>query len=285
ASMDRIASAQDSNVPPKHIDYIQTRRLGRYQQVLEQLFANGSIYACTCSRTEVARSASAPHESSLAALEGPIYAGTCRPSKKTGARRSISSDQFAWRWCFAEGEVNWTDQLHGIMSANPAQQFGDFVIARAMWPNALPPELNLEEQHADPAIAHWVNTPAYQLAVVVDDHDMHVTEVVRGDDLIFSTFRQLAILEQLGWPVPRYIHVPLMIGRDGRRLAKRHGDSRLSSFRQRGVAPECVVGYLAWTLGLQAAPQPLLATDLIGRLDWQAIPLSPTIVDNDLLPF
>ncbi len=286
----RTAPTDDSTPPINGIDYIQTRRLGRYQQVLEQLIADGSIYACTCSRSEVARSASAPHESSFATLDGPIYPGTCRPSKKSDAPRSLSTDKFAWRWRFADGEVTWTDQLRGIMRATPAVQLGDFVIARGMWPDARPSDLHLSDSHLseqldDFAIARSENTPAYQLAVVVDDHDMQVTEVVRGDDLICSTYRQLAILEHLGWPAPRYIHVPLVIGPDGRRLAKRHGDTRLSSFRQRGVSPERVVGYLAWTLGLQAAPEPLQAVDLIGQFDWQALPLAPTVVDNDQLPW
>ncbi|MCA9183166.1 MAG: tRNA glutamyl-Q(34) synthetase GluQRS [Planctomycetales bacterium] len=289
-AMDNTVSVRDSTPPIHGIDYIQTRRLARYRQVLEQLVADGSVYRCTCSRSEVALAASAPHESSLATLEGPIYPGTCRPSKTSDASRKLSTDKFAWRWRFADGELTWTDQLRGIMHATPAEQLGDFVIARGKWPDAPPSELHLSDSHlskqrTDFASALGDCTPAYQLAVVVDDHDMQVTEVVRGDDLIFSTFRQLAILEHLGWPPPRYIHVPLMIGPDGRRLAKRHGDTRLSTFRQSGVSPERVVGYLAWTLGLQAAPEPLQAVDLIGRFDWQALPLAPTIVDNDLLPW
>ncbi len=287
---DNTLSVSDSKSPIHGIDYIQTRRLARYRQVLEQLIADGSVYRCTCSRSEVALAASAPHESSLATLEGPIYPGTCRPSKTSDALRTLSTDKFAWRWRFADGEVTWTDQLRGIMRAAPAEQLGDFVIARRQWPEAPQSELHVSNSHfpakrADSASALGDCTPAYQLAVVVDDHDMQVTEVVRGDDLIFSTYRQLAILEHLGWPVPNYIHVPLMIGSDGRRLAKRHGDTRLSSFRQRGVPAESVVGYLAWTLGLQTSPEPLQAVDLIGRFDWQAIPLTPTIVDNAQLPF
>ena len=263
-------------------DYIQTRRLARYQQILEHLIADGSVYRCTCSRSEVTRAASAPHESSLAALEGPIYPGTCRSSSSD---TQAPADKFAWRWRFADGEVTWTDQLRGIMRATPAEQLGDFVIARGKWPGAPPSDLHPTEKHHELVIAHTDFIPSYQLAVAVDDHDMQVTEVVRGDDLIFSTYRQLAILEHLGWPAPRYMHVPLMIGPDGRRLAKRHGDTRLSAFRQRGVSPERVVGYLAWTLGLQATPAALYASDLIGQLDWQTLSLAPTIVDSDHLPW
>ena len=252
---------------PQPIEAIQTQRLPRYRQVLEQLIADGCLYRCTCSRSEVAQAASAPHESSLASLEGPVYPGTCRPQLPSdsaqASRRDMSAPggNFAWRWRFHAGELVWRDQMRGSMRANPAEQLGDFVIARGD------------------------GTPAYQLAVVVDDHDMQVTEVVRGDDLIFSTYRQLAILEHLGWSTPGYFHVPLMLGPDGRRLAKRHGDTRLSTFREQGVAAERVVGYLAWTLGMQATPEPLRASDLIGQLDWSALTRKPTVVDNDLLPW
>src|SRR5439155_6620624 len=90
-------------------------------------------------------------------------------------------------------------------------------------------------------------TPAYQLAVVVDDADMGVTEVVRGDDLIPSTPRQLLLYRALGWEPPRFVHVPLVVGEDGRRLAKRHGDTRLSALRDAGVTAESLVGLLAWS--------------------------------------
>lgn len=241
------------------VETIQSRRLPRYRQVLEQLIAAGCVYPCTCSRSAVAQAASAPHENSLATLEGPIYPGTCRPQIAEAAVGAPVEGKFAWRWRFAAGETFWHDRLRGILQANPAEQLGDFIIA------------------------HGDGTPAYQLAVIVDDHDMQVTEVVRGDDLIFSTYRQLAILQHLGWPAPCYVHVPLMLGPDGRRLAKRHGDTRLSTYRQTGVSAEQIVGYLAWTLGLQADSRPLRAVDLIGRLQWADLSLEPTVVDSQQL--
>lgn len=241
------------------VETIQSRRLPRYRQVLEQLIAAGCVYPCTCSRSEVAQAASAPHENSLATLEGPIYPGTCRPQFAEAAVGAPTEGKFAWRWRFAAGQMLWHDRLHGDLQANPAQQLGDFIIAQGD------------------------GTPAYQLAVIVDDHDMQVTEVVRGDDLIFSTYRQLAILQHLGWLAPSYVHVPLMLGPDGRRLAKRHGDTRLSTYRQAGVSAEQIVGYLAWTLGLQADRKPLPAVDLIGRLNWADLSLEPTVVDSKQL--
>ncbi len=270
---------------------VQSHRLQRYREVLDQLLQSGRVYACTCSRSEVARAASAPHESSLAMLEGPIYPGTCRPSvmdRSVMDRRVVdrsadptvsshstenqpkilpsplpspgsapSPDKFAWRWHFLPEPLQWSDRLYGIQRATPAEQLGDFVVARGD------------------------GTPAYQLAVIVDDHDSGVTEVVRGADLIFSTYRQLSLLQQLGWPAPSYCHVPLMVGSDGRRLAKRHGDTRLSRLRERGFSAEQVVGYLAWTLGMQSEVQPLSASDLVGRLELTLLPKRPTVVTAD----
>lgn len=248
---------------PGHPACIQTQRLPRYASVLEQLIAAGRVYRCVCTRSEVAQAASAPHEQGLQPLEGTIYPGTCRPPRHTPQPQlppgRPADEKFAWRWQFAPDEVRWCDQFLGNMAAYPALQLGDFVIARGD------------------------GTPAYQLAVVVDDHDMQVSEVVRGDDLLPSTYRQLAIIDFLGWPRPNYYHVPLMVGTDGRRLAKRHGDTRLSAYREAGMAPEQIVGYLAWTLGLQPRLAPLAAAELIGRLDWTKLPRSPTVFHEDQL--
>ncbi len=122
-------------------------------------------------------------------------------------------------------------------------------------------------------------TPAYQLAVVVDDFDMGVTEVVRGNDLVPSTYRQIAILKHLAWPIPKYSHVPLIVGPDGRRLAKRHGDTRLSYFRELGYSSQQIVGYLASTLGWRSEGDEAKPSELIGQLDWTALPQGPTVFD------
>jgi glutamyl-tRNA synthetase len=104
---------------------------------------------------------------------------------------------------------------------------------------------------------------------------MGVTEVVRGDDLAVSTYRQIDILNHLGWSVPQYYHVPLVLDADGRRMAKRQGDS-LSYFRLQGVTPQTIIGYLAFSLGLIPKSKPLTPQQLIGNLDWTKIPRSPT---------
>lgn len=241
--------------------YIQTERAERYREVLQQLIDDKVVYPCHCSRNEVAAAASAPHENANGGspLEGIIYPGTCRPINRPVGQVQLASSElreFAWRWQFADSEVSWHDELLGLQRAFPARQLGDFVIGKSDW------------------------TPAYQLAVVVDDHDMEVTEIVRGDDLVPSTYRQLAILKHLGWRSPKYIHLPLVVGPDGRRLAKRHGDSRLSFYRQLGVSPQRIVGYLAWSLGLIEKPNPIEPQELIGKLDWNRLPKNATVFDE-----
>jgi glutamyl-tRNA synthetase len=232
----------------------QSARLQRYSQVLMQLIRDRRVYRCTCTRSQIAQAAaSAPHEPGISQLEGPIYPGTCRTlmnAASTGFHFS-DSDAAALRWAFQSGEINWTDGVLKQQSANPSRQLGDFVIGRA---NGL---------------------PAYQLAVVVDDHDMGVTEVVRGDDLAVSTYRQVDILNHLAWQLPNYYHVPLVLDADGRRMAKRQGDS-LDFFRSQSVPPQVIIGYLAHSLGLLRKSQPISPQQLIGTLDWNKLSKQPT---------
>ncbi|MCA9132839.1 MAG: tRNA glutamyl-Q(34) synthetase GluQRS [Planctomycetales bacterium] len=244
----------------QRVPLVQSQRLERYRQVLAELIEGQVIYPCWCTRSEVAEAASAPHENAGQPLEGPVYPGTCR-GLSGAARRRSEDRKFAWRWAFAAGEMQWWDGLRGAKRARPAEQLGDFVIARAD------------------------GTPAYQLAVVIDDRDLGVSEVVRGNDLEFSTYRQLAILRYFGWPEPLYYHVPLMVGSDGRRLAKRHGDTRLSHYRQRGISPQSIVGYLAWTLNMLPKPREIEPRELLGQLDWRRLPPQPkTVFDESRLP-
>jgi len=168
-----------------------------------------------------------------------------------------SDDRWALRWAFDQEIMEWTDQLHGLQTANPLSQLGDFVIGRSN------------------------GQPSYQLAVVVDDHDMAVTEVVRGDDLILSTYRQLAIIRHLQWPCPNYYHVPLIHGPDGQRLAKRLGDS-ITHLRSQGISSEAVIGFLAYTAGLIARPENLRAQDLIPQFNWKKLPLAAYTLPNNV---
>jgi glutamyl-tRNA synthetase len=160
---------------------------------------------------------------------------------------------FSWRFRMTDELIEWNDAFRGLQVMNAGRDLGDFVIARTS------------------------GNPAYQLAVVVDDHDMGVTEVVRGDDLLPSTIRQLCIYRALGWEVPTMVHVPLVLGQDGRRLAKRHGDTRLSTMRERGVKPETIIGYLAFTCGLIESFEPRTPASLLGMDPLARLPKQPYV--------
>jgi glutamyl-tRNA synthetase len=263
---DRLASdsEQGLHATTSRQDYwLQSDRLQRYEAILQQLQNAGKIYPCLCTRSDVAAAASAPHENShsFPELEGVVYPGTCR---ELSLKQLPKTEKYCWRWRFESGEQTFRDVLRGTQAANAELQLGDFVIAR---------------------VEHGRRWPAYQLAVVVDDFDQGITEVVRGDDLLFSTFRQLAILQFLDWPIPIYIHVPLMVGGDGRRLAKRHGDTRLCTLREQGVSSQAVAGYLAFTLGLIAEPKAIEPASLIGHLNWSRLPRQATSFDlQEALP-
>lgn len=245
------ASAERTCPSRFSVPLVQTQRMSRYHRALETLRHDGAIYPCTCSRSEVANAASAPHEQEL--LDGPIYPGTCRTRKY---QVDQLQDGFSWRWAFSNNPITWCDERLGTQTISPLKQLGDFVVGRSD------------------------NTPAYQLAVVLDDSDMGVTEVARGDDLIYSTYRQQAIIDHLDLNTPHYVHLPLVIGPDGRRLAKRHGDTRISFFRELSIAPETLIGYLAWTANLIAKPKRTTASELIGKLDWNSLPSGPTVLDQ-----
>jgi len=242
------------------IPLVQSHRIQRYQQCLDQLISAEQVYRCYCSRKEVEAAASAPHESRpTLELDAVRYPGTCR-SLSPMEQKSASGRKFAWRMLTPDTLLEWQDGLLGPQQLNPSETLGDFVLAKDS------------------------GLPAYQLAVVVDDFDMQVSEVVRGNDLILSTFRQRIVQSALGlMPPEEYYHLPLMIGPDGRRLAKRHGDTRVSSFRELGVSAEALIGYLSWTSGLIERPQQVSCAELLQSFDqmpWERVPVEPTVVDE-----
>src|SRR5262249_7971819 len=160
-------------------------------------------------RGDVERAASAPH----AEHEGPVYPGNCAGRRAKDAA-ALAGTSHAWRFRVAEHDAPFVDGYRGPTQVDLHRVGGGFVV----WKAAV--------------------TPAYRLAVVVDDAAQGVTEVVRGDDLVPSTPRQLLLYRALGWTTPAFVHVPLVVGPDCRRLAKRHGDTRLSALRAAGVRPE-----------------------------------------------
>lgn len=217
---------------------IQSSREARYAMAIEQLKQRNLIYPCTCTRSEIERAASAPHES---VIDGAIYPGTCsHHDGNHGDDLKRQGIPFAWRFRMPKGILSFEDERLGIQSLDAGRLLGDFVVARSY------------------------GVTAYQLAVVVDDHDFGINHVVRGNDLVFSTYRQMALYQAFGWDVPAWLHMPLVVGRDGRRLAKRHGDTRLSYYREQGVAPETIIGFLAKSLCLIDKTERISTMELLG---------------------
>jgi glutamyl-tRNA synthetase len=234
--------------------HVQTQRLPLYEAALARLREQELVYPCTCSRADVERAASAPH----AEHEGPVYPGTCAGRRAADAA-ALTGRSFAWRFRAAARDWTFTDGICGKMILPAATLGGDFVVWKA------------------------VGTPAYQLAVVVDDAANGVTEVIRGDDLLPSTPRQLQLYAALGWRPPAFAHVPLVVGPDGRRLAKRHGDTRLSALRAAGVRPKALLGLLAWSCGWLPEAVPVAARELVGKFHLETIPRRPLVLEPALL--
>jgi glutamyl-tRNA synthetase len=233
----------------------QSARVPLYEEALARLRAAERIYPCTCTRAEVERAASAPH----ADHEGPAYPGTCAHRRSADADRLDVGAPFCWRFRVPAVSPTFHDDFLGDCAVDLQQVGGDFVV----WKSA--------------------RTPAYQLSVVVDDAAQGVTEVVRGDDLSASTPRQLLLYEALGLTPPRFAHIPLVVGPDGRRLAKRHGDTRLSALRQAGVRPEMLVGLLAWSCGWIESIGPIAPRELLPLFRLDTIPPRPFVLTAEHL--
>jgi glutamyl/glutaminyl-tRNA synthetase len=187
--------------------YNQSERYPVYRRALEKLEQTGLIYPCRCSRKDLQSAARAPHAEDD---EEPIYPGTCRRLP----RLEIVNRKFCWRFRVPDGEtISFTDENLGPQQFTAGKDFGDFVIWRTD------------------------DVPAYQLASVVDDAAMKITEVVRGADLLVSTARQLLLYRALGFTAPRFYHCPLMTDDAGVRLAKRHDALSLRRLREKGRSP------------------------------------------------
>ena len=234
----------DEESPP------QSQRTEYYRTAFDFLDQMGLVYPCYCTRAQL-HAASAPHASDGQA----VYLGTCRslrPEDRPAGRRP------AWRLKVPDETVAFRDGRMGEYSENLLRDCGDFIIRRAD------------------------GVYAYQLAVVVDDADMGVTQVVRGSDLLSSTPRQLYLYRLLGKAAPEFCHVPLLTAPDGRRLSKRDGDLDLSSLRQH-YAPEQLIGLLACAAGLQPKPEPASARALAPRFRWDQVTREKTVSIRSIL--
>lgn len=223
--------------------WYQSQRGEYYHGALEQLDRQGLLYPCFCTRGQL-HAPSAPHRTDGEVL----YSGTCR--YLTGEQRAERAKlrRPAVRIRVSDREIGFTDRLQGVYRENLARDCGDFILRRSD------------------------GIYAYQLAVVVDDALMGVTEVVRGSDLLTSTPRQIYLQQLLGFETPAYCHVPLLCAPDGRRLSKREADLSLAALRAKGVKPEEIVGRLARAAGLIDRPESIRARELIDLYDVHKLP-------------
>lgn len=225
--------------------YIQSRRSEIYRSYLDRLRQTDLTYPCYCTRADI-MATQAPHQS-----DGRIvYAGNCRPDHlRTDGLQPPTGDvsrKASTRLWVPDRDIVYTDRLYGRQCVNLASHCGDFIL-----------------QRADGA---W----AYQLAVVVDDAEMGITEVVRGNDLLLSAAQQLYLYELLKLEPPQFAHIPLVCNTEGRRLSKR--DSSLSMEALRATStPEEILGRCARIMGIIEEYQPIAASDLIGLFDWSKI--------------
>ena len=242
--------------------HVQSRRKDIYRAALAFLHARGLVYPCVCSRKDVEAAQSAPH-----AGEQLFYPGTCRGRFATWEAACAVKPQPCWRFRVPEGTaVSFDDAFAGPYRLDVARTLGDFPVARD------------------------AGGAGYTLAVVVDDLLMGVTEVVRGDDLLPATPAQILLARALApwlaslsiphspFSIPTYLHVPLVVGADGRRLAKRHGDTRVASYRAAGRAPEEILGRLAASCGWCAPGERVTLRDLVPRFTLKTLPHAPFVV-------
>lgn len=226
--------------------YSQSRRHDIYNRFLDILSERQLTYPCSCKRADI-MATQAPHQS-----DGRIiYAGTCRPCP-TPPFPHHTSEGATLRLFVPDKEIVFDDIVAGKQHFNLAGDCGDFIVRRA-----------------DGA---W----SYQLAVVVDDGLMGVTEVVRGNDLLLSAAQQIYLYNLLGLDVPRFAHVPLVCNSEGRRLSKRDKSASVEELRAHH-SPEEMIGRLAHMAGLLAAPEPCAAKDLIPLFNWSKIPKEPVV--------
>ena len=223
----------------------QSERAELHDAALARLRSDGLVYRCFCSRREVREAASAQHGD---APEG-LYPGTCRElTAAESDRRAAAGEEFAMRLRAEHAEVSYHDRLHGART-----EIADDVVLR----------------RRDGVVA-------YNLAVVVDDGEQGIEEVVRGDDLLPATAAQALLCDLLGLRRPLWAHVPLVLGPDGARLAKRHGAVTLADLAEEGLTPAHALSWMAHTLDLAAPAEQVTAADLLARFDPGRLPVQPT---------
>lgn len=228
--------------------HYQSHEFPRYTAALRELIRQQVAYPCRCTRSQVeAASLSAPH----ADQHELRYPNTCRPAPSEWPAADVAIEHVGWRLFVPSGSTVTHDEFAGDRTVDVQQEVGDFLIATRG------------------------GVPSYQLAVVVDDSRQGISRIVRGDDLLPSVARQRLLYDRLGFgPYPKYWHVPLVRGEDGRRLAKRHGDTRVQMYRDLGVPPHAVVGLLASWSGIldRGRPVPLSLAEFLAEFRLDRLP-------------
>ena len=237
--------------------YAQSERHHLYETALALLHRRERLFPCRHSRKDLQRLATAPH-----GTEGlPPYPPSLRPHPLApgwfDAHRNGNPDA-ALRFLVHDHPVTFEDRVYGAITEPVHETVGDFVLKRRD------------------------GVYAYQLAVVVDDLLMGITEVVRGEDLLASTARQIQLIEALGGARPAYAHVPLVLNAGGEKLSKRDQGLTMHSLRVRGVRPEALVGYLGYSLGLILNPIFCTPAELIPHFAWEQISKDPWRLPEDL---
>lgn len=205
-----LAWQEGPDVGGARAPYLQSQRMPWFAEVWRRLHATGAIYPCDKTRKDVERALSAPHAEDDAE---PIFPASLRPASDAG-RDALDPGSTNWRFRVPDGKViGFMDAIRGTQRFTAGTDFGDFLVWRKD------------------------GMPSYELSVVADDHVMGVTEVVRGEDLLLSTARQLLIYRALGWQPPAWAHAPLVTDAAGRRLAKRSSDLSIRDLRRRGLSP------------------------------------------------
>ena len=230
---------------------VQSHDLSPYVDAMRALARGAKAFPCALTRAEIEHSASAPHGSTGESR----FPCELRPALHA---REFDDPETNWRFVVEPGVVQFTDEVAGAQRIDPGASVGDFVI--------------------------WTKRaqPSYQLAVVVDDHRQGVTDVVRGDDLLDSAARQLLLYRALGYaPEPVYSHLPLVIGEDGRRLAKRHGDTRIDHYRAQGAPVERVIGLLAFWSGVSSRREPMSAEEFASAFNLGSMPRDAAVFTTE----
>lgn len=232
---------------------LQSRRLDLYRDAMRRLAQRGHVFPCSLTRREITAALEAPHRPTAGRSSESRFDPSLRPTSIPREFTDADSES-NWRFLTPPGAVPFDDLFAGAQSPDPSASVGDFVV--------------------------WTKDrePAYQLASIADDHDLGVTDIVRGDDLIDSTGRQLLLARALDLsPEPRFAHLPLVVGEDGRRLAKRHGDTRIGHYRDLGVPAERVVALLARWSGVPGGIDAMTAAEFAECFDPATMPREITV--------